>query len=94
MTGLIWFVQVVHYPMFALVGENHFAAYEKKHNQLTSYVVMPAMLTEMATASLLLLQNPGPKNPEDHARPAVVRLCRSSIRDTDMSGVVCCHSAQ
>lgn len=31
MTGLIWFVQVVHYPLFALVGSTGFAAYESAH---------------------------------------------------------------
>lgn len=54
MVGVIWFVQVVHYPVFADVGTESFAAYESKHSRLTTWVVMPAMLIEFATASALL----------------------------------------
>ena len=50
MTGLIWFVQIVHYPLFASVGAGEFAGYEKKHAQLTSLVVGPPMLIEAASA--------------------------------------------
>lgn len=50
MTGLIWFVQIVHYPLFASVGARNFAGYEKKHTQLTLLVVGPPMLIEAASA--------------------------------------------
>ncbi len=50
MTGLIWFVQVVHYPLFASVGREAFVAYERKHTTLTTLVVGPTMLIEAATA--------------------------------------------
>jgi len=50
MTGLIWFVQIVHYPLFASVGAREFAGYERKHAQLTSVVVGPPMLIEAASA--------------------------------------------
>ena len=43
MTGLIWFVQVVHYPLMARVGEDGFAEYEKHHQRLTTWVVAPPM---------------------------------------------------
>ena len=55
MTGVIWFVQVVHYPLFAKVGQRGFAAYEASHTTRTTWVVGPAMLTEMATAILIWL---------------------------------------
>ena len=54
MTGLIWFVQIVHYPLFARVGAREFAGYEKNHSQLTSLVVGPPMLVEAAAAVVLL----------------------------------------
>ena len=57
MTGLIWFVQVVHYPLFANVGDEQFKTYEELHQRLTTWVVGPAMLVEIATA-VLLLKNP------------------------------------
>lgn len=58
MTGLIWFVQIVHYPMFQYVGEDVFVNYEKIHQRLTTYVVGPAMLVEAGTAAYLLWRSP------------------------------------
>lgn len=58
MVGLIWFVQVVHYPLFASVGTLGFASYEQQHTQLTFWVVAPPMLVEGATAVLLLRFRP------------------------------------
>ena len=55
MVGLIWFVQVVHYPLFASVGHQHFTEYEWLHQARTAQVVGPLMLTEALTATLLLL---------------------------------------
>lgn len=54
MTGLIWFVQVVHYPLFSLVGADGFAHYEQAHTRRTTLVVGPPMLLELATTGLLL----------------------------------------
>jgi hypothetical protein len=59
MTGLIWFVQVVHYPLFAAVGREQFAQYEQAHAALTTYVVGPVMLLELGTAILLAYLRPG-----------------------------------
>lgn len=50
MTGLIWFVQVVHYPLFARVGVEQFAGYEAEHQRRTTFVVMPLMLAELGLA--------------------------------------------
>lgn len=38
MTGLIGFVQVVHYPLFDGVGKSDFAAYEAQHTWRTGFV--------------------------------------------------------
>ena len=54
MFGLIWFVQVVHYPLFALVGPEQFQAYEAAHANRTTWVVAPLMLLELASACALL----------------------------------------
>jgi hypothetical protein len=53
MTGLIWFVQVVHYPLLARVGAASFVEYERAHVRRTTWVVAPAMLVEAATAIVL-----------------------------------------
>ncbi len=58
MIGLIWFVQVVHYPMFARVGRAGFPAYEQIHQQRTTWVVLPAMTIELGTGLWLLIQPP------------------------------------
>lgn len=46
MLGLIWFVQVVHYPLFAAVGTDRFVAYEHAHTARTAWVVGPFMAVE------------------------------------------------
>ncbi len=58
MTGLIWFVQVVHYPLFAAVGEAEFPSYSRAHQFRTTLVVGPVMLVEALTALLLALDVP------------------------------------
>ena len=54
LTGLIWFVQVVHYPQFCDVGADAFGAYHRRHTRLTTRVVAGPMLVEAATAVALL----------------------------------------
>ena len=55
MGGLIWFVQIVHYPMFANVGAEAFSNYERIHQQRTTRVVGPLMLVELVTAVWIAL---------------------------------------
>ncbi len=54
MTGLIWLVQVVHYPLFALVGASAFPAYHAAHTRLITLVVAPLMIVE-ATAAVWIV---------------------------------------
>jgi hypothetical protein len=56
MAGVIWFVQVVHYPLFAAVAPERFAGYESGHRRLTTVVVAPLMLVELATAVALVIR--------------------------------------
>ena len=58
MTGLIWFVQVVHYKLFNVIGEDQFVQYEKAHMCLTTLVVAPAMLAEVFSAMFLFYHAP------------------------------------
>ena len=53
MVGVIWFVQIVHYPLFHRVGEAGFAEYERQHTRRTGYVLAVPMLVEFATAVAL-----------------------------------------
>ena len=53
LTGLIWTIQVVHYPGFLGVGTESFLAYQHHHMRTISYVVIPLMLVELVVALLL-----------------------------------------
>lgn len=64
MCGLIWFVQIVHYPLFEAVGREQFSRYEQLHVQRVGWVVGPVMLAEAASAIGLLLSWP-----QETARP-------------------------
>ena len=60
MTGIIWFVQVVHYPLLARVGPASLPAYAAAHARRTTWVVAPPMLAELATALALAWRPPPP----------------------------------
>ncbi|MEJ5368370.1 MAG: hypothetical protein WHT08_08640 [Bryobacteraceae bacterium] len=62
MTGLSWFVQIVHYPLMAAVPSAAFPAYELQHRRRTTWIVAPLMLAEAALAAWLLL-DPSPAVP-------------------------------
>ena len=53
LTGIVWLVQRVNYPLLRSVGAAEFAAYEQAHVRRIGPVVGPAMLVE-GCASLLL----------------------------------------
>ena len=54
MVGLIWLIQVVHYPLFAHVGRDEFVGYSVKHQNRITWIVAPVMLIELVTAGLLV----------------------------------------
>jgi len=58
MVGVIWFVQIVHYPLFSRVGSEGFSLYSEAHSRLTTCVVGPPMLVEASTALLLVFRRP------------------------------------
>jgi len=47
LVGLVWFVQVVHYPLFSGVGSPGFTGYHRLHATRTGWVVIPLMLVEL-----------------------------------------------
>jgi hypothetical protein len=59
MTGLIWFVQIVHYPLMAVVGPAEGQAYERAHTRRTGFVVGPLMLLEAGAAIAIVVARPG-----------------------------------
>jgi hypothetical protein len=55
MAGIIWFVQIVHYPLLAEVGPESAVRYENENTRRTTYVVGPPMLVEAGTALAILI---------------------------------------
>jgi len=58
MCGLIWFVQIVHYPLFARTDATHDPGYAAENQRRTAPVVLPPMLVEAATAAWLVVSPP------------------------------------
>ncbi len=54
LTGLIWFVQVVHYPLFRHVSNIEFSYFHQQHLACTTWVVAPPMLIEAISALVLI----------------------------------------
>ncbi len=58
LTGLIWLVQLVHYPLFAMADRSTFPAFVNAHSRLITPVVGPPMLLEALVAAWLVVQRP------------------------------------
>lgn len=68
MVGVIWYVQLVHYPLFSLVDRTQFKDFQRRHEKWTSVVVAPAMLVEIFTLGWLVVFLP------DAAFPGLLKL--------------------
>lgn len=55
LAGLIWTIQLVHYPLFAQVGRDSFKAYHQRHTTQITWVVAPLMFLELLTAAALVM---------------------------------------
>jgi hypothetical protein len=58
MTGVIWVVQIVLYPLFAHVRAAEWPAYHAAHSRRITPVVAPAMLAHAIVATALLVERP------------------------------------
>jgi hypothetical protein len=58
MCGVIWFVQVVHYPLFGGVDGARAAGYAIENQRRTSRVVLPFMIVELAAAVAITVWPP------------------------------------
>jgi hypothetical protein len=58
MCGVIWIIQWLHYPLFALLGAEEFHQYEILHRTWISQLVGPLMLLELGSAVLCLIYRP------------------------------------
>lgn len=55
MTGVIWVIQLVHYPSFHYVNMVVYTKFQKFHMSRISFIVMPVMIFEIVSAMLLLV---------------------------------------
>ena len=58
MVGLIWLIQIVHYPLFNLVGKNEFQVYHNGHSVLITPLVGTVMIIELISSILLVVYPP------------------------------------
>lgn len=56
LVGLIWTIQVVHYPLMSRVGEARYADYQREHMRRITWLVGPLMLAEVGLALALWLR--------------------------------------
>lgn len=56
MIGAVWFVLIVHYPAFSFFSKENFPEFEKFHLRRTLFLVLPVMIIEAITASILAFQ--------------------------------------
>ena len=55
MVGVIWIIQVIHYPLFEKVGRDQFISYELSHLEKTSLVIALPMILEILSFIGLLI---------------------------------------
>jgi hypothetical protein len=58
MTGMIWSMQILEYPLFALVGPKEFPTYHRRHNRgLPVFVILPSVAA-LVSAVVLIFTRP------------------------------------
>ena len=58
LTGLSWFLQVVHFPLLRRLDRREFPSYAALHQRNNTLLMTPPMLIEMITAAWLLVATP------------------------------------
>ena len=58
MTGLIWTIQLVHYPLMRAVPASAFVEYEAEHTRRITWIVGPLMAVEGICVLVLLALRP------------------------------------
>lgn len=76
MVGLIWTIQLVHYPLFLKVPESDFIEYERSHTRRMGALLALPAVAEIATAAALVW-----------VRPDAVGLAPVLIAGTLLAGI-------
>ncbi len=67
LTGLIWVVQCVHYPLFDRVAPEEFRHFHRSHSLRITPVVAPMMIAELVLAAIWLVLPPPEVTPLETA---------------------------
>jgi len=59
MAGVLWTMQLLNYPLLALVGRDAFIGYESAHNRRFGLVVIPGVLAAAVGGIGLIASRPG-----------------------------------
>ena len=57
LTGIIWTIQIVHYPSFHYIDKLSFKNFHNFHERRISIIVMPLMIIELITSIALYIHN-------------------------------------
>jgi hypothetical protein len=57
MTGLIWIIQILHYPSYKYIAPEKFQSYQDFHMKSITFLVAPIMLLEVFSGLYLLIEN-------------------------------------
>ena len=57
MVGVIWIIQLVHYPTFLFIDKQKYMKFQEFHMSRVSYIVMPTMIAELFSGIYILLYN-------------------------------------
>ena len=55
MVGVIWVIQLVHYPSFRFIDREEYISFQNFHMGSISFIVMPVMIFEILSGLLLIL---------------------------------------
>ena len=55
MVGVIWVIQLVHYPSFRFTDREKYVSFQIFHMRKISFIVMPVMVLEFLSGLLLVL---------------------------------------
>ena len=53
MVGIIWVIQLLHYPTFHFIKESNYVEFQHFHMQRISFIVVPVMILEFLSAFML-----------------------------------------
>lgn len=53
LTGVIWIIQLIHYPSFHVIADDQFQTFHRRHSNAMTLIVGPVMLLELGSALYL-----------------------------------------